>query len=139
MTIENAIRRLEDSEQELSYSQRLAIATLLRAFTLDCYIKDEWIDVNEELPKPMHNVLVYYKNTCDKGRIVKAIYVEPYTVLADDFYEDWDEEFCDYSYAEGEYYVKSGWYESVENDEYGYHPISDEILFWRPMPEEPLS
>ena len=30
MTKENAIKRLEDSEQELSYSQRLAIADILR-------------------------------------------------------------------------------------------------------------
>ena len=136
MTIENAIRRLEDDSQDLSYSQRLAISTLLRAFTLDCYMKDEWKDADEELPKSQHTVLAYYLNDCKKGRTVKAMYIEPYSILAEDFYEDW----MDYGYYSEEkdnYYVKSGWYERVENSDYGYYMINDRVLFWQELPNEP--
>lgn len=137
MTIENAIKRLEDYEQDLSYSQRLAIADILKDFTPGCYDKDKWIDVNEELPRSQHTVLAYYLNDCNKGRTVKAMYVEPFEILAEDFYEDWMDFDCDYSDAEDKYYVKSGWYESVENGDYAYYEINDKVLFWKELPKEP--
>ena len=137
MIIENAIRTLEDDSQDLSYLQRLALSTLLRAFTLDCYMKDEWIDVNKELPKSQHTVLAYYLNECKKGRIVKAVYIRPFEVGAEDFYEDYLEFDCDYSDSDDRYYVKSGWYERVENGDYGYYAINDEVLFCQELPEEP--
>ena len=137
MTVENAIKRLEDSEQELSYSQRLAIADILKDFTLGCYDEDTWIDMNKELPKSRHTVLAYYKNCYTKGRTVKAIYVEPFDILAEDFYEDWMDFDCDYSDEKDNYYVKSGWYESIENGDYAYYKINDRVLFWKELPKEP--
>ena len=96
-----------------------------------------WISVNDKLPENQKEVLAYYKNGFGKKRIVKAMFVEKFKINADDFFEDYEPEWGDYSDEDDIYYVKSGWYECADNFEYGAVLIDEEVLMWTELPELP--
>lgn len=100
--------------------------------------KPNWISVEKDLPPSQKSVLAIYKNKYGKKSIVKAEYIPPFTVDAQDFFEDWDEGNCDYSDAEDKYYVKSSWYERVENWDYmSCEIIEGEVIKWMELPGIP--
>lgn len=95
----------------------------------------EWVPVSERLPKKGIPVLAHYKNRLGNSRRVRAEYIFPRTVeagLDDECELDWsdDEEQC---------WIKSGWYELVNNcDEYNFYNIYEgEVTEWMPLPLPP--
>ena len=94
----------------------------------------EWISVEDELPTSK-NVLVHYKNSLGRYRIVKAFYAPQSTIESNsesDAYDEYDEE-------KDTYYLKQGWYECIDNwEEWSSIFIHEgEITHWMPLPEPP--
>jgi hypothetical protein len=77
----------------------------------------EWKKI-EEAPKDGTAMLIYYKNQCGKGRVIKAMYIP----------KDWEEsdgEWAEYNEEKDCYYTPEGWYECCDNwDEYSHFLIS---------------
>ena len=96
-----------------------------------------WISVNEKLPENQKEVLAYYRNEYGKKRRVKAMFIEKFKINADDFFDYYEPEWCEYSDEDDIYYVKSGWFECSENFEYNAVPINEEVLMWTELPELP--
>ena len=83
------------------------------------------------------NVLVAYKNRCDKWRVVKAVRYEQYQneQPADD-----DEGECgEYCEEKDAYFVRAGWYELIDNwDDFGFVSIYEgEPVAWQHLPAAP--
>lgn len=86
------------------------------------------------------NVLVFYRNKLNKGRIVKACYIGHRTVYAYDV-SLVDDDFAEYDEEQDEYFIPEGWYESIDNwDDVSsakiYHGVP---THWMHLPKEPLS
>lgn len=80
-------------------------------------------------------ILIYYKNSCDKGRTVKAEYIERWTTESDP-----ESDNCEYSEEKDCYYTPEGWYEVIDNwDEFSSVAIcrSNTITHWMSLPEPP--
>lgn len=83
-------------------------------------------------PKDGRAVLVYYKNEQMKGRIVKARYVNKFTVECD------DDTFSSESDENDILYCPEGWYEQVDNyDDYAEFYMKRNITHWMPLPSPP--
>ena len=101
----------------------------------DAFKKIEFVDKHgwqsiESAPKGK-DILVYYKNCFDKGRMVIACYIEPFT-------EESDNDYAEYSEEHDNYFTPEGWYEQIENwDEYSGLLITDTITHWMPLPTKP--
>ena len=82
-------------------------------------------------------VLVHYKNSLGKSRIIKASFYPRWTVEAnmdDDTYHEYSEE-------KDSYYVCEGWYEEIDNwPEYtSVHVIEGVPDAWMPLPAPPTT
>lgn len=89
-----------------------------------------WQDI-DNAPQDGRNILIYYKNDCNKDRIIKAKYINKFT-------EESHEDFADYSEEKDEYYTPEGWYEDIDNwDEYSHVKINHIPTHWQPLPEPP--
>ena len=83
------------------------------------------------------NVLVAYKNRCDKWRIVKAVRYEQYQ--NEQPANDDAGECGEYCEEKGEYFVRAGWYELIDNwDDFGFVSIYEgEPVAWQHLPAAP--
>lgn len=99
---------------------------------------EEWISVKDKLPDKS-KVIAYYKNSHGKGRMVMAEYVAPFTVKAEDFYDDWCDESLDYKDDDCEGYVKESWHEVIDNwgDFSSVHICEGEVTHWMWLPRPP--
>ena len=96
---------------------------------------NEWVSVEERLPKAEKEVLLFcitpngYKYQC------QGFYVPP-GILRDDSDYSWDWECCDeYDEDSDDYFVNPGWYESCYNrDEYSAFRVADKVTHWMPLP-----
>jgi hypothetical protein len=90
----------------------------------------EWISVSEQMPD-CGNVLLTYKNSLGKCRIVVGRYIKKHTEETDDedFFEEWGEV----------YYTPEGWYENQDNwGDYAMIFIHEgEVTHWMPLPPPP--
>lgn len=79
-------------------------------------------------------ILVFYKNSCDKGRIVIARYITKYTE-ENHLREDW----CDYNEENDTYYDREGWYEEIDNwPDYSHLAFCEGVpTYWMPLPQPP--
>jgi hypothetical protein len=94
--------------------------------------QNEWISIEDQLPKHDKPVLAFYKDN-DKDKIIRAKYIERWKEfsIGEDCYDEYSEEL-------DEYYLKKGWYECLENwDEYESFFISKSITHWMLLPESP--
>lgn len=83
-------------------------------------------------------VLVFYKNSLGKDRIIKAQYIKSYTEEASE--ESIDCGFFDYCVETDEYYTPEGWYELVDNSgEYFYYSFeaTNNPTHWMSLPQPP--
>ena len=71
----------------------------------------KWVNTNDELPKHGVNVIATYTNYYDKRRVITANYIERFKEEsnADDYSND---EYCE---EKDNYYLKKGWYETIDN------------------------
>jgi hypothetical protein len=99
--------------------------------------KLKWTSVEDGLPVGK-NVLAYYKNSSNKGRIVKASYVARFTEESTE--RDWCDPYDEYCEEKDMYFLKEGWYELCENgnDEYNSWFIHEgTVTHWMPLPDSP--
>jgi hypothetical protein len=81
-------------------------------------------------------VLVFYKNTCGKERIIKAAFYPKYSELADDHNYEGDD--AEYNEADDAYYLPEGWYEFIDNwPEYSHIRADISPTHWQPLPNPP--
>jgi hypothetical protein len=96
-----------------------------------------WIQVEDKLPTGI-NVLAFYKNCLNKGRIVKAFYVYRYTEESTE--RDWCDPYDEYRKEKDMHFLKEGWYEICENsnDDYSSWFINNgTVTHWMPLPDSP--
>lgn len=91
----------------------------------------EWQPI-KTAPTNLH-ILVHYKNSLGKSRIVKARFIPKFTEEND------NGEFCDYHEERDIYYDPEGWYEAIDNwDDFSHVAFCNgEPDFWMPLPEPP--
>lgn len=98
----------------------------------------KWIDVNKQMPPSGKNVLVFYKNSSGKGRIVKAFYAERFSIESNPESDNNDE----YMEEHDCYYLREGWYECVDNwEEFSSITLEPENkpTHWMELPKRPDS
>lgn len=89
----------------------------------------EWQTI-ETAPKAKA-VLVYYKNSSDRDRVIKARFISKFT-------EENAEEWAEYNEEKDEYYTPEGWYEMIDNwDEYESVKMYEIPTHWQFLPEPP--
>jgi hypothetical protein len=82
------------------------------------------------MPEPNKRVLIF------NGFINLAVWIPAKTVLADDFYTEYDGDDMCYDEELDCFYVPSDWYETpMEAEE--IHSISGSVFCWMELPEEP--
>lgn len=101
-------------------------------------MSDNWISVDESLPKVLKPVFAYV--VCKNGYeyVQRAAYTPPKTVLAGIFLsDDYDtSELEEYVEEQEDYYVVEGWWEeSVETD--ASYRITGTVTHWMPLPAAP--
>ena len=92
----------------------------------------EWKEVKHALPTSIP-VLAYGKNSHNKGRTIKAMWI-PKFHSAD--IGDYDGD-TDYDEDTDTYYWPEGWYEWNLSDDTNYFVSEIEITHWMKMPEPP--
>lgn len=117
-----------------------AICVIDAAPTVDAV--PQWIPVTERLPEENIDVLITFRelmqyNNKYRHGICKAMHVKEHSIKVDDL---WSYNECKeleiYDESEDLYYVKSGWYEIVENyDEYTHIYINAGVTAWMPLPK----
>lgn len=97
----------------------------------------KWISIKDRLPESNKRVFVYWKNSYNNGRTSPAVYIPDKTILSEDFL---DPEYCEgfeiYDEEKDCYWTPKGWYEMQYVTDMNYF-ISDEILYWMPLPNPP--
>ena len=93
----------------------------------------EWISIGDKLPDAGVMVLAYYKNSFGKHRRIRAFYAPEQSI------EDTsdDDDICDYDEEQNVYWLREGWFESNEAEEY-FYSVDGKISHWMPLPEPPL-
>ena len=145
MKIKKAIEQFERWE-ESGWSKSEVPNTymlILAKKALEKQLNGGWIPVSERLPDNNTKVQVTgvrYSEYTKKNIYVRfnAKYIGKHSIKVDDMWpycEDYT--WNDYVEEEDEYYVKEGWYETIENwDDYTDLYVSDyEVLAWQKLPE----
>lgn len=98
-------------------------------------MKNEWISVEDRLPEHGVNVLVTYKNSMRRNRVIVGHRLERYR--CESSCEDGEnDEYCE---EKDNYFLKEGWYEQQDNwGEYSSISVNEgEPTHWMPLPEPP--
>jgi protein-tyrosine phosphatase len=140
--IKLVIEALEDLEIN-SPETRFEMARIIAIQELKKQLNGDWIPVSERLPENNTKVQVTgvrYSEYTKKNIYVRfnAKYIGKHSIKVDDM---WSYCECDdlqvYDEDEDEYYVKEGWYETIENwDDYTEVYVNDyKVIAWQPLPE----
>jgi len=115
--------------------------TELAISSLEKQLTNGWIPTSDRFPEIKKDVQVTFREFMDYDKkyrhgICKAIYISKHSIKSEDMGWDDCEELEEYDKLEDVYYVKSGWYEVVENwSEYTHVYINCEVIAWQPLPE----
>jgi hypothetical protein len=139
--IKLVIEALEDLEIN-SPETRFEMARIIAIQELKKQLNGDWIPVSERLPENNTKVQVTgvrYSEYTKKNIYVRfnAKYIGKHSIKVDDMWsycEDYT--WNDYVEEEDEYYVKEGWYETIENwDDYTEVYVNDyKVIAWQPLP-----
>jgi len=92
----------------------------------------DWIELTEgNHPVPEKLVLAFGINQYGKGRVVRAFYAPKFSVQDDNEYDA-----AEYSEEKDEFFLKEGWYECNECEEFNWM-IDFEITHYMPLPDHP--
>lgn len=90
-----------------------------------------WIPVSEEMPPSRKMVLARIDRGEGKTWLILAEFIKTRTVLAEDFFEDYDDDEMDYDEEIDSYYVPETW---VECSYFGDSIMfSNPVIEWRPI------
>ncbi len=94
-----------------------------------------WIDVDDRMPPPQMDVLVFCPSPYGNGnkRTARATYVERFSVPAPDD-GDLDNDYYEQNPDDEEWYLREGWYESPVFGEVFEHISADKITHWMKIP-----
>lgn len=98
----------------------------------------EWISVKDRLPEVEKDVLVVTKTACSGLLRVNQAFYEDGKIGAESSDYSWSTDNIDMRYDEDEddYIVPQGWF-MVNDYLEEYCEITDEVLYWQPLPEPP--
>ena len=92
----------------------------------------KWIPLSEQKPEPQTMVLAKIDRGEGKTWVILAKFIPARTVLAEDFFEDYDEDDMDYDEENDQYYVPETWVEcSWFGSDLMFH--SEPVIEWRPI------
>lgn len=133
---ENRPSTIKERVENIIKAHKLAISALEKR------LNDRWVPVSERLPDNNTKVQVTgvrYSEYTKKNIYVRfnAKYIGKHSIKVDDMWsycEDYT--WNDYVEEEDEYYVKEGWYETIENwDDYTEVYVNDyKVIAWQPLP-----
>ena len=126
----------EEPSWSVMQDEAAAILKALSALPGNSVKGVEWQPI-ETAPKDGRSVLIFYKNSLGKTRIIRAAYTQKFT-------EENDNDWAEYSEEKDCYYSPEGWYEQMEHwDEYGSCFVSTDSVarftHWMPLPKPPAS
>ena len=98
----------------------------------------DWIKFSDVKPGNQKRVLVCFFNPCGKTRTTIAVYIEPKTVLADDFIDEDHWNLAEYDEKKDCYWTPGGFYEDQYETDINYR-ISETIEYWLSVPVSPLT
>lgn len=91
-----------------------------------------WIPLSEQKPEPHTKVLAKIGRGEGKTWTILARFIPTRTVLAEDFFEDYDEDDMDYDEENDQYYVPETWVEcSWFGSDLMFH--SEPVIEWKPI------
>ena len=91
-----------------------------------------WIPLSEQKPEPQTMVLAKIDRGEGKTWVILAKFIPARTVLAEDFFEDYEEDDMDYDEENDQYYVPETWVEcSWFGSDLMFH--SEPVIEWRPI------
>ena len=108
---------------------------------LEKQLNNGWIPCSRELPEINKNVQVTFREYMKWSKkyrygVCKAIYISQYSIKSENMGWNDCEDVEEYDETVDTYYVKSGWYEVIENwDDYTHVYINCEVTAWQPLPE----
>ena len=92
----------------------------------------KWIPLSEQKPEPQTMVLAKIDRGEGKTWVILAKFIPARTVLAEDFFEDYDEDDMDCNEEDGQYYVPETWVEcSWFGSDLMFH--SEPVIEWKPI------
>ena len=89
-----------------------------------------WICVKDAMPEKGKEVFAHFQNIKDKPRVIKAFFINRFSVEAEHFEGD-----AEYD-GHGNAYWPEGWYENNEFEEV-HCKVDATITHWMPIPEPP--
>lgn len=96
--------------------------------------KEDWIRVEDDMPKDRVKVAACYVNQYGKRRYVMAEHISRLSVLVSDYMDEEAEYTGEYNEEADDFYMLEGWYERVENWDYsGCEIVEGEVTHYIPI------
>ena len=130
-----AALKVRIAELQHDIDRHIAITTEQSTAIAELEAAQAWVSVSELLPVSSAPVLAHYKNRLGKSRRIRGRYIAPHTL------ESTGDDDCDLDWSDDREtaWIKSGWYECMDNwEDYGFVSVYEgEVTEWMPLPSPP--